>query len=46
MVGLFAQLVIVTSSRFFVETKKIFAIYVHKSKYNFITPNEINTETA
>jgi len=46
MVGLFAELVTVTASRFFVETKKFLTIYVHKSKYNFITPNEINMQTA
>ena len=40
MVGLFAdQVVSVTSSRFFVDTKRFLTIYVHKLKYNFITPN-------
>jgi len=46
MVGLFAELVTVTSSRIFVETKKFVTIYVHESKYNCITPNEINMQTA
>jgi len=46
MVGLFAELVTVTASRFFDETKKFLTIYVQKSKYKFITPNEINMQTA
>jgi len=46
MVGLLAELVTVTLSRFFVETKKFLTIYVHKLKYSFITPDEINMQTA
>ena len=46
MVGLFTELITVTSSRFFVETKKFLTIYVHNPKYNFITLNEINMQTA
>ena len=46
MIALLAELVTVTSSRFFVETQKILIIYVHKPKYNFITPDETNIQTA